>query len=165
MSTIPKATPQLGWIRGQFPQGAADLTFNRRQNTVSGESFGDQVSLSTSADDTKVSGEAHGHQVQLNQDWSPRLVKLDGWANGARYTMNVDYDKQQALGNAGGRSIALNFDMQQGFVRGRVGAGTVDLKLSNDGQLTGQLGSGSVQAEMINLDLGHLLTHWYLINQ
>lgn len=165
MSTITKATPQLGWIRGQFPQGTADLTFNRRQNTVSGESFGDQVSLSTSADDSQVSGQAHGQQVQLNQDWSPRLVKLDGWANGARYRMNVDYDRKQALGNADGRSIALNFDLQQGFVRGRVGSETVDLTLSNEGQLSGVMGDGRVQAEMINLDLGHLLTHWYLIQQ
>lgn len=41
MSTISKPTPQFGWIRGQFPGGTADLNFNRRQNTVSGDSFGD----------------------------------------------------------------------------------------------------------------------------
>lgn len=165
MLTSIKPTPQFGWIRGQFAQGAADLNFNRRQNTVSGESFGDQVNLSTSEDDKRVSGRAHGQEVRLDQDWSPRLVHLDGWANGARYTMTVDYDRNQAQGNAGGDVIALNFDRNQGFIRGRVGADGVDLRLSQDGALTGEIGQGRVQAEVINLDLGHLLTHWYLIHQ
>ena len=49
-------------------------------------------------------------------------------------------------------------------MQGLVGNESVDLKLSNDGGLSGQLGEGRVQAEMINLDLGHLLTHWYLIS-
>jgi len=162
--TISKGTPQFGWIRGQFPGGSADLNFNRRQQTVTGDSFGDQVNISSNPQGTAVSGQAHGQAVDLKQQWSPQLVKLDGWANGARYQMNVDYDRHQATGNAGGRAINLNFDMQQGFVQGLVGNDSVDLKLSNDGQLTGQLGEGQVKAEMINLDLGHLLTNWYLIS-
>jgi hypothetical protein len=158
-----KGTPQFGWIRGQFAAGNADLNFNRRQQTVSGESFGDQVNISTNAQGSAVTGQAHSQSVDLKQQWSPQLVKLDGWANGARYQMTIDYDRHQATGNAGGQPINLNFDLQQGFVRGQSGGEGVDLRLSNDGKLTGQMGAGRVQAEMVNLDLGHLLSNWFLI--
>ena len=160
-----KGTPQFGWIRGQFAAGSADLNFNRRQQTVTGDSFGDQVSISTNAEGTAVTGQAHAQNVDLKQQWSPQLVKLDGWANGARYQMTIDYDRHQATGNAGGQPIQLDFDMQQGFVKGQSGGDAVDLKLSNNGQLTGQMGAGRVQAEMINLDLGHLLSNWYLVTR
>ena len=162
---IHKRTPQFGWIRGQFPDGSADLNFNRRQQTVSGESFGDQVQIGSNAQGSAVSGQAHGQAVDLQQQWSPRLVKLEGWANGARYQMTVDYDNHQATGNAGGRPINLSFDMQEGFVRGQAGGGQVDLNLSHDGQLTGQMAGGRVQAEMINLDLGNLLSNWFLVTR
>ncbi|MBS2035062.1 hypothetical protein JST97_08735 [bacterium] len=162
---IHKGTPQFGWIRGQFPGGTADLNFNRRQQTISGDSFGDQVQISTSSEGTSVTGRAHGQSVELKQQWSPQLVKLEGWANGARYQMTVDYDCHKATGNAGGQPIDLNFDLHQGFVRGQAGGGQVDLNLSNDGALTGQMAGGRVQAEMVNLDLGHLLSNWFLVTQ
>jgi hypothetical protein len=163
--TSIKPTPHFGWIRGQFSGGSVDLNFDRRQNSVSGESLGDSVSVSTSQDDKWVTGQAHAQEVKLEQDWSPRLVKLNGWANGARYTMTVDYDRNQANGSSAGRSIALQFDREQGWIRGQGAAGQVDVKLSQDGQLSGRLDGAPVQAEMINLDLGHLLSHWYLVTR
>lgn len=160
-----KGTPQFGWIRGQFAAGSADLNFNRPQQTVTGESFGDRVQVSTSADGSAITGQAHAQSVDLKQQWSPQLVKLDGWANGSRYQMTIDYDRHQATGSAAGQPIQLSFDLQQGFVKGQSGTDAVDLKLSNNGQLTGQMGAGRVQAEMVNLDLGHLLSNWYLITR
>ena len=160
-----KGTPPFGWIRGQFAAGSADLNFNRRQQTVTGESFGDQVNISTNAQGSAVTGQAHSQRVDLEQQWSPRLVKLNGWANGARYQMTIDYDRHQATGSAAGQPIDLNFDLQQGFVKGQSGGQSVDLKLANDGQLSGQMGAGRVQAEMVNLDLGHLLSNWFLITR
>lgn len=160
-----KGTPQFGWIRGQFAAGSADLNFNRRQNTVTGDSFGDQVNISTNAEGSAVTGRAHGQSVDLKQQWSPQLVKLDGWANGARYQMTIDYDRHLATGSAAGQAIQLNFDLDQGFVKGQSGADAIDLKLGQNGQLSGQMGSGRVQAEMVNLDLGHLLSNWYLITR
>lgn len=122
------------------------------------------VTLDTSPDDSLVSGQAHGSEVKLNQDWSPRLVKLDGWANGARYQMNVDYDRHQANGNANGQTIALNFDMQQGSVQGRVGARSVDL-VEQRRPTDRQLGSGRVPAENDRPGPGPFDDPLVLINQ
>ena len=46
MSTICKAPPQFGWIRGEFGAARVSLDFDRRQHTVVGESHGDEVRLS-----------------------------------------------------------------------------------------------------------------------
>lgn len=160
-----KGVPQFGWIRGQFPAGGANLNFDRRQNTVKGDIYGDKVSISTNPDAGQIKGSANKNTVDLHQDWSPQLVKLDGWANGSRYNMTIDYDRKQASGSAGERNINLNFDLQDGFIRGWDGKHNVDLTLSKDGLLEGAFAGGQVSAEMINLDLGHLMSHWYLISK
>jgi hypothetical protein len=165
MTTITKAPPQFGWIKGQFPGGKAELNFDRRQQTVQGDSFNDRVQLSTNNDSGQVSGTAHGKPVDLHMDWSPTVVKLDGWANGARFDVTVDYQQHRATGQAGDKQIALNFDNEQGFIKGKVGADAVDLHLSHDGQLQGTSGAGRVQAEMMNLDLGDFIRHYYLVSQ
>lgn len=162
MITLTKAPPQFGWIRGSFGAGSVDLDFDRRQHKVSGTSFGDQVSLSTEND--QVRGSAHGSAVQLQQQWSPTLVQLEGWANGSRYQMTIDYNRRHAEGSSGGQPISLDFDLQQGNVRGFSKGQNVDLRLSPGGTLSGQLG-GTVQAEMVNLDVGELISHWYLVTK
>ena len=165
MTTITKAPPQFGWIKGQFPAGTAQLNFDRRQQTVQGDSFNDQVQISTNSDTGEIKGTAHGKPVDLHQDWSPNVVKLDGWANGARFNVTVDYPQHSATGFAGNKEIALKFDNDQGFIKGKVGSDAVDLHLSREGQLQGTSGGGRVQAEMMNLDLGDFIRHYYLVTK
>jgi len=163
MSSITKAPPQLGWIQGNFASGRVDLQFDRRQHTVGGQVENDRVSLTTHHNDGLVKGQARGAEVQLAQNWTPRRVILDGWANKSRYRMDIDYDRKQANGSSGASAIQLQFDLQQGFLRGRVGQDAVDLSLNHQGRLQGNWGQHRVSAEMINLDLGHLMSHLYLV--
>ena len=156
--TLLKAPPATGWIQGQIHGKPVDLTFDRRQSTLTGTNF----NLKTDHEHGTITGNLAQKAVNMTFDWSPQRIGYQGDIGGRPTNLRLDWEKGRLEGMAGGNATDLRFDVAAGRVQGQAGHGSVDLRYDKvSGRLQGDLGKGSVDLTLTNLDLHDFLEYFY----